>query len=251
MLTGTIFDLNEFAVHDGPGVRAAVFLKGCPLRCQWCHNPEGQSAQPETLRAPTGARTAGERVTSAELARRVNRLAEALRAGQGGVTFTGGEPLMQAEFVSEVIDQLEGLHVLLETCGHGGPAELERLLGRVDLVYYDLKLIDPEMHRHYTGQDNRLILDNLRRVSDSGVPFVARVPLIPGVTDTLDNQAGIAAALRGLPGLLRVELLPYNRAAGAKYRALGRAFQPEFDEDRLVAAAPGVFAREGIEVRVA
>src|SRR5512135_1042485 len=117
MTQGIVFDIREFAVHDGPGIRTTVFLKGCPLACQWCHNPEGQSRQPQEMLSSGGRRIAGKEYTPDELAAILNRQADILREAEGGVTFSGGEPLMQAAFVSEVIDRFRGIHVLLDTCG--------------------------------------------------------------------------------------------------------------------------------------
>ncbi len=268
MRTGIVFDIKEFAVHDGPGIRTTVFLKGCPLRCAWCHNPEGLSPEPQVLRSAVGDRLAGRRYTSAELAALLNDQAAILRAGGGGVTFSGGEPLMQAPFVAEVVEQLHGLHVLLDTSGCVGPvgsagsvgsdrsdrsAEpdlFRRIAGRVNLVFFDLKLMDPEAHRRWTGADNAPILRNLRALPEVGVPFVVRVPLVPGVTDTEANLAAIAAAVRGLPGLQRVDLLPYNRVAGGKYRACGLEYHPGFDEDRPVNADTAPFEEAGVPARV-
>jgi len=174
-----------------------------------------------------------------------------LRANEGGVTFSGGEPLLQAAFVAEVIDRLDNLHVVVDTAGYAPKNALSLLLGRTNLFYYDLKLIDPVLHRHYTGCDNQLILNNLRVVSASGTPFVIRVPLIPGVTDTPANLNAIVETVRGLPGLMRVDLLPYNRTAGGKYAAAGKVFQPDYDESASVNADVGVFERAGLPVRVA
>jgi pyruvate formate lyase activating enzyme len=249
--SGIVFDIKEFAVHDGPGIRTTVFLKGCPLACRWCHNPEGQSRQPQTMHSPSGDRTAGQVYTAHELAKLLNQQAAILKANEGGVTFSGGEPLLQAAFVAQVIDLLDGVHTLLDTSGYGRERDLRRLLERVDLVFYDLKLVDWEAHRRFTGCSNDRILSNLQVVSASGKPFVIRVPLVPGITDTDENQAAIAEVGRGLPGLVRVDLLPYNRAAGAKYAAAGRIINPEYDESRLVNVNLRLFQQAGLEVRAA
>ena len=119
MTRGIVFDVREFAVHDGPGLRTTVFMKGCPLACMWCHNPEGQSAKPEVIQSAIGNRLAGSEYEPADLAAFLNRQAVIFKANEGGVTFSGGEPLMQAEFVAEVIDLLDELHVLLDTSGYG------------------------------------------------------------------------------------------------------------------------------------
>lgn len=250
MTTGMVFDIKEFAVHDGPGIRTTVFLKGCPLRCNWCHNPESQTLRPQVMRSPIGERIAGREMDSQELALILNRQASVLKACGGGVTFSGGEPLVQAQFVADVIDRLDNLHVLLDTSGCAAEAAFSQVLQRCDLVFYDLKLIDPDLHHSYTGGDNLLILHNLKVMVASGVPYVIRVPLIPGVTDTDANLAAIARTVSGLPGLQRIDLLPYNRAAGAKYRAAGMEFRPSFDETRPVHANLELFASVPAEVRL-
>jgi pyruvate formate lyase activating enzyme len=251
MTSGIVFDVREFAIHDGPGIRTTVFLKGCPLSCTWCHNPEGQSLQPQVIRSPSGERIAGSEWTAEDLAAWLNQQADILRSNEGGITFSGGEPLFQAEFVAEVIDHLDRLHVLLDTSGYGSRPDFLSLLDRSDLVYFDLKLIDPASHRRFTGCENDLILENLDLLSGSGTPYVIRVPLVPGVTDTDANLAGIARTIRGSSGLQRVDLLPYNRAAGSKYGYLGMQFQPDYDEQRPLNINTTIFEQMGIEVRVA
>ncbi len=230
MFRGMVSDIREFTLHDGPGIRTTVFMKGCPLRCPWCHNPETQSFEPQEIRAAGSVRTIGTEYDAADLAAILNRQAPVLRANDGGVTFSGGEPLSQAAFVADVIDRLENLHVLLDTSGYAPEADLRMIVSKCQLVYYDLKLIDAGAHRQHTGQDNAIILSNLQCLSRTGVPFVVRVPLIPGITDGDENLSAIARTLRGMPGLLQVDLLPYNRAAGGKYAPLGMTFDPGFDE---------------------
>jgi pyruvate formate lyase activating enzyme len=203
------------------------------------------------MHGPAGDRLAGTVYTADELAALLNRQGGILKANEGGVTFSGGEPLLQARFVAAVIERLEGLHVLLDTSGFGGEAGFRGLLARVDLAYYDLKLIDPAAHRRYTGGSNAPILGNLRVLSASGVPYVIRVPLVPGVTDTDENLSAIAGTVRGLPGLVRVDLLPYNRAAGAKYAAAHQVFNPDYDETRPVNANTAIFEQAGVKVSVA
>ena len=250
MTSGIVFDIKEFTVHDGPGVRTTVFLKGCPLACMWCHNPEGQSMQPQIIRSPSGERVAGRDYSAAELALLLNQQAALLRANEGGITFSGGEPLFQADFISEVIDGLDNLHVVLDTCGYGSRQDFLQLLSRTNLVFYDLKLIDRQQHLHYTGYDNDLVLQNLDLLGKSGRPFIIRVPLVPGVTDTDENLAGIANAIKNLPGLVEVDLLPYNLAAGSKYQYAGMQFQPDYDEKRPLNVNKRIFEQNGLKVEV-
>lgn len=227
--TGVVFDIREWTVHDGPGIRTTVFLKGCHLRCAWCHNPEGLSPNPQLLQTQTSERLVGKTYTSWELATLLNRHAPLLR-DHGGITFSGGEPLMQSRFVAETIDQLANLHVTLDTSGYASAEGFELVLGKCDLVLFDIKLIDANAHRRWTGVDNESILRNLDTLAASPTPFIVRVPLVPGVTDTEENLRAIALHLDRLPRRPRVELLPYNRAAGGKYAACGLEWRPTFDE---------------------
>ena len=251
MTTGIVFDIREFTVHDGPGIRTSVFMKGCPLRCSWCHNPEGQSRQPQIIRSPVGERIAGKEYNTSELAALLNKQADILKANEGGVTFSGGEPLLQAEFVAQVIDLLDDVHVLLDTSGYASEENFRRTAVRSDLIFFDLKLIERAAHQRYTGVDNDPILHNLRVMSGMGVPFVVRVPLISGITDTNANLSAIAETVRGLPGLVRVDLLPYNRAAGAKYESVGMEFKPSYDETRALNINTAIFEKANVPVRVA
>lgn len=232
MCTGITFDIKEFAIQDGPGIRTTVFLKGCPLRCPWCHNPEGLSPEPEILHGAAGERTVGKRWEAEELAAYLNRQVPILARNGGGITFSGGEPLLQAEFLLAVRACLAPVHVLLDTSGYAAADVFGRVLAAVDHVYFDLKLMDPVAHRRVIGVDNAPILANLALLADSGTPYTIRIPLVPGITDTEANLAQIAAHVAELPQLPPVHLLPYNRAAGGKYAACGRDFRPGCHEDQ-------------------
>ena len=255
---GMIFDIKEMAVHDGPGLRTTVFLKGCPLRCVWCHNPEGLSTERQLYVRQNGCKgcglcrrrcshpdcqpfgrclhvcpqglitVAGREMSAEQLAKRILRSA----AVADGVTFSGGEPLMQAEFVLDVVTELSRLrseksckhiHCAIETSGYADPNVFRKVIETMDFVYMDLKLADEELHRQYTGVSNRLILQNLEVLRESGVACTIRTPLIPGITDTKEN----VEAIRLLAGDLPLELLDYNPMAGAKYSALGMEFPLE------------------------
>ena len=231
MQTGVIFSIEEFAVNDGPGIRTTIFLKGCPLRCMWCHNPEGQKAAPQPLTKQGRTETCGYTIDSDALAARVRRDEDVFRDSGGGVTFTGGEPLVQVDFLCEVLDKLEGIHRAVETCGHASEESFKRVLDRVDYVLFDVKIVDSALHKKYTGVGNELIKANLKSLCQSGKPFVVRVPLIPGVNDTKENMEATAELLQGAKGLQRVELLRYHKTAGAKYPMVGMEYKPDFDED--------------------
>lgn len=257
-MTGQVFDLEEFAVYDGPGIRYAVFLKGCPLRCHWCHNPEGLSAAPQIMVSqmcvhcgacrkvcpsperctgcgacvgvcPVGARRlCGRAMTAEAVAEKIRPSLPVLQLNGGGVTFTGGEVLMQPDFVLAVRALLPEAHAAIETSGYAQPEVFQRVAKAMDLVIMDVKLTDPALHRRWTGVDNGPILRNLDWLKKSGIPFWIRIPLIPTVNDTEENMRRTAALLQGAARLERVELLPYHKTAGAKYAAAGMNYDPGF-----------------------
>ena len=278
-LTATIFEVREFCLHDGPGIRTTVFFKGCPLRCAWCHNPEGLSPEPEMLfksakchhcgncqnggDCPHGARVpCGRRWTVAELAEEIRVNADILRSSGGGVTFSGGEPLMQAKFLCALADELKvehdggrgatalPIHLALETSGFAPNEVYREVVERMDLVFQDLKHPDPAAHKRWTGVDPAPIHANLAWLKASGRPFVARIPLIPGVNDSDAAKEGFARLLEGPSGLLRVELLPYHLTAAAKYPFTGRAYEPGFDVTAPLNKETAAFERHGLPVVV-
>lgn len=250
-MRGIVFDIIEFAVHDGPGLRTTVFLKGCPLRCSWCHNPEGLHPAPQILTSAAGERLAGRVWEAAELATLLNRQADLLRPNGGGVTFSGGEPLAQYEFLLAVLARLDHLDVVLDTSGYALPEVYAEVVSHCALVYQDLKLVDPAAHVRWTGADNAWILANIAQLPRLGVPFVLRVPLVPTVTDTPLNLRAIARLAEGLEGLVRVDLLPYHRAAGGKYSACGMDFVPDYPEDAPLNLDLTPFDHLGVPVRLA
>lgn len=225
-MKGRVFEIREFTLHDGPGVRTTVFLKGCPLRCAWCHNPEGQSFGFETMRLADGSeRLVGEDWDSEDLARELAKNADIMAASGGGITFSGGEPLAQPEFVEDTIRAFRGLvgrdvTVALETSGAVAAAVYRRLVPQFDFVYQDLKHHDGETFRNWTGGELSVVLDNIAFLRQCGVEFVLRVVKIPGVNDS----AADAEAFEGIAAGAKIEYLPYNPMAGAKYPQLGRKY---------------------------
>jgi pyruvate formate lyase activating enzyme len=204
----------------------------------------------EIIENPAGKRVVGRLYTVEELSTILNRQASILSANGGGVTFSGGEPLVQAWFLAAVIDHLNDVHVLLDTSGYAKESDFRRVVEKSDLVYFDLKLIDRAAHLHHTGVDNERILSNLQLLAKMNVPFVIRVPLIPGVTATAKNLEAIARTAQGLAGLIRVDLLPYNRAAGGKYSALRKQFCPTYDETLPVNLNLDVFEAAGVRAGI-
>lgn len=233
-MRGTVFSIEDFAVNDGPGIRTTVFLKGCPLRCQWCHNPEGLSFAPETLVKKNGETSVcGRVVESGELAEKLLRDEKIFALNEGGVTFSGGEPLAQHEFLFDTISRLKGrVHCAVETSGFAAPAVFRKIAEIADLVLIDSKTVDSETHKKFTGFDNAQILENLRWLCGALRPFVVRVPLIPTVNDTRENLRGLSEILKGAKSLVRVEILPYHKTAGAKYYMVGKTYAPTFDTEK-------------------
>ena len=251
MTQGTVFSIEEFAIHDGPGIRTTVFLKGCPLRCSWCHNPEGQAFEPEMMVKKGERSVCGETYSPKELAEKLLRNEKIFRMNGGGVTFTGGEPLSQARFLLEVLDELGGrIHTAIETSGYAPMEVFREITGKVDLVMMDIKMVDQERHRKWTGKGNAIILGNLNTLIASGRPFIARIPLIPGVNDDEVNLEATAALLEGAPGLQRVELLPYHKTAGAKYPMVGREYIPGFNTEVPPRVDAGPFEKRNIKTMI-
>ena len=258
---GIVFDIKEFAVFDGPGIRTTVFLKGCPLRCRWCHNPEGLSPRPQLMVSHAGCthcgaceracpspgactacgacvsacrggfrKIVGTEWTADALAERLLKDRDVYAATGGGVTFSGGEPLLQWEFVSSVIDRMPGVSVAVETSGFCSDEIWHDVMQKCALVMLDWKLSDPELHRQYTGVDQAVILRHARQLAAGDTPFILRMPIIPGVNDTEAHFRTAARLVQGARALQRIDVLPYQRAAGAKYEMVGSRYAPGFDE---------------------
>ncbi len=252
-MIGKIFDIKEMAVHDGPGIRTTVFFKGCPLRCDWCHNPEGFTTEnqlmyksarclhcnackkeceheecksfgrciyacPENLLS-----VSGRDVTVKGLVDELKKSAEPLGEMFGGFTFSGGEPLMQAEFLLSLCDELKNYHLCIETSGFADSQTFIKVIQKLDFIIMDIKLADSELHKKYTGVENELILKNFEILKNSGKPYIIRTPHIPNITDTEDNLNKI----KDIIGESVWEHIPYNAMTGAKYKNLGLEFNLE------------------------
>lgn len=269
-MKGIIFNIQRFSIHDGPGVRTTVFLKGCNLSCFWCHNPEAALITPEIQFFPdkciacgacveactqeaqmlsgneriylrdrcsqcldcvdecfSGALVAaGKESTPQEVVAEIERDRAYYRHSGGGVTFSGGEPMLQKEFLKELLvkSRALGFHCAVDTAGNVPWEWLEEILPTTDLFLYDVKAFDAEIHRRATGVSNRRILENLARLAGSGKPIWIRIPVIPGVNDTPEEMSQIAAYLAPLKGIQWVELLPFHTLGSEKYTSLGRDY---------------------------
>lgn len=292
---GNVFNIQKYSVHDGKGIRTIVFLKGCPLRCEWCSNPESQNVFPEimlsadaccgcgscfkvcetgairsgTIRwerekcrmcgqctkvCPTEARTvAGTMMTVEEVREQVLQDSIFYRTSGGGVTFSGGEPLMQSAFVSELAANLKKdyIRLAIETTGYAEWKAAESVFRLMDEILYDIKHMDDECHRKLTGVSNRRILENAEKAGDLNVPITIRVPVIGGKNSDEDNIRKTAVFARKI-GAVEMNLLPYHRYGESKYKKIGReytcdAYTPDDEEmDRL----KRLVESEGVRCRI-
>ena len=222
---GLVRDVEHSATKDGPGIRTDVFLKGCPLRCIWCHNPESWSFRSETVDDPVrgGKLTYGKERTVADVLEEVLRDKPFYDASGGGLTLSGGEPLAQAKFAAALLRAAKesGVRTAVETCGHLPRTVLEEVRPHLDLWLYDIKGMDGELHRRHTGVDNALILENLRWLDEAGAQIVLRCPMIPGLNDSEPNLVKLASLADSLKGVSRIDVEPYSPFGTDKGRQLG------------------------------
>jgi pyruvate formate lyase activating enzyme len=295
-----IFDIRRYSINDGPGIRITIFMKGCPLKCAWCHNPESQSPQVQKLYTaskcigaqdcievcpedaltltPEGIITDSEKCTlcglcaeacpskaiemsgklynTKELLAIIERERIHFEHSGGGVTFSGGEPLMHPEFLIEMLDACgeRGLHRAVDTCGFVSSEILIEVAKRTDLFLYDLKLMNPAQHKRWTGVDNQLILNNLKSLSETHAKINIRIPLIKNVNANIEELTKMAQFIYDLPGEKpQVNILPYHNIASGKYNKL----EMKYNEQNMVAPSEvdilqsvAIFNRFGIEAEV-
>lgn len=267
--TGTIFDIKRYSINDGPGIRTTVFFQGCPLACQWCHNPESRPRNPVLMvrqnrcvrcgdcipacpescitldgtihtdrikckacgrcvkACVRGARElSGYATTVDKVMAVIERDIPFFDQSHGGVTFSGGEPLMQPEFLRALLLKCResGLHTVVDTSGFAPWPVLESMCDLVDLFLYDLKLLDEQRHIQYTGVSNRTILQNLKYLLEKGQTVLLRMPLVPEINDDEENLRQTGEFVAALPGKPMLELMPYHDLAAAKFESLGIAY---------------------------
>lgn len=272
---GTIFGIQHFSIHDGPGIRTTVFLKGCPLSCIWCHNPEGISIKRQLsfsqskcincgmcfkicpdihsmednkhLIDRTKCRLCGScvkgcygkaleiigwKATSEEVIQTVLKDKRYYEASNGGVTFSGGEPMLQPEFLHSMLVKAKehGIHTVVETSGFIDTGHLKKIAPMVDLFLFDYKESNPQRHKEYTGAENDLILGNLKMLYDAGAGIILRCPVIPGLNDRNDHFAAIAALTVRFPGLYGAEIMAYHRLGTAKNARIGVSSQNIYEQ---------------------
>ena len=223
---GRIFNIQRFSIHDGPGIRTIVFFKGCYMRCAWCCNPESQEYKIQTLIENGKDKVVGKDVTVGELIPELLADVPYFRRSGGGITLSGGEVLAQHAFARDLLHacQEQGLHTAIESTGFAEFEKIEQLLPYLDLYLMDIKHMDTEKHKEYTGVGNELILANARKIAQSGVTLVIRTPVVPGVNDTAEEIRAISKFAASLPGVKEHHLLPYHRLGQDKYTGLERNY---------------------------
>ena len=297
MSEGWVYDIQRFSLHDGPGIRTTVFLKGCPLKCLWCHNPESQSPLPEVAEfkercigcgacievcpekaitetkwfinreictkcgrcaevCPSGARKIfGKKMTAEDVLREVRKDKLFYKNSGGGVTLSGGEPLMQPLFSRELLRMCkkENIYTAIETSGYASWSNFKKILPFTDLIFYDIKHIDPLKHKEFTGKSNVLILDNFKKIVKEDLDIVIRIPSISGYNDAKEQITIMGEFLKGLKGIVQIELVPYHKLGISKYKRIGREYGLTINtpSENQINEARNLLESYGFEVKIA
>ncbi len=227
--TGRIFDIQKFSIHDGPGVRTIVFLKGCVLRCRWCCNPESQNYKIEQMETGGKVKTIGRDVTVKEVMDEVLKDSVYYRISGGGLTLSGGECLCQPEFAASLLRAAQeyGFNTAIESTACAPIETIRTLLPHLDHYLMDIKHVDREKHKEFTGRDNDLILQNARILAKEARHLIIRVPVIPTFNDTPEEISEIAKFVSEIMPGGEIHLLPYHRLGQDKYKGLGRQYTLE------------------------
>lgn len=286
-----IFNIQRYSIHDGPGIRTTVFFKGCPLKCLWCHNPESQNFSKELIKykdrcincgycikackmnalenkencilcencceeCPTNSRVIlGKEMTINEILKEVEKDRVFYDQSKGGVTLSGGEPLSQGEFLINLAKELKArnIHITIDTSGYAPWEHIEKLLPYVDLFLYDLKIINDEKHKLYTGVSNKIIIDNLRKLAKAGADIYIRIPIIPTVNDGDEDIKGFLQLLKEIGGFKYINLLPYHNISTEKYKRLNLEYQITDIKEPTVEDLENIkntFERHGFKVKI-
>lgn len=223
---GRIFDIQKFSVHDGPGIRTIVFLKGCALRCRWCCNPESQKSEIQTMIQNGKEKIVGKDVSVSEVMETVKQDMPYYRRSGGGLTLSGGEMLCQSEFAYALLRTAKesAINTAVETTGFAKWETIEKLLPFIDTVLMDIKHINSEKHKEFTTKSNELILENAVKIAENAKKLIIRVPVIPTFNDTEAEIGEIAKFASSLKGVTEINLLPYHSFGRDKYEGLGRKY---------------------------
>ena len=255
--TGRIFDIQRYSIHDGPGIRTIVFLKGCYLRCRWCCNPESQEYRLQEMREGDQTRIIGTDVTVGEVMDEIRRDAVYYQRSGGGVTLSGGECMAQPEFSEALLRAVHeyGYTTAIETTANASREVVDRLLPHVDCILMDIKHMNSEKHRDFCGAPNELILENARYIAENAKELIIRVPTVPTFNATTEEIAAIARFAESLPRVKELHLLPYHRLGQDKYAGLGRTYTlahvtPPTNEEMEVLAAAARAAAPRLHVQI-
>lgn len=227
-IKGRIFDIQRYSIHDGKGIRTIVFLKGCVLRCQWCCNPESQRYDIETMLVGGKPKVMGQDITVEEVMEIVEKDRPYYRRSGGGLTLSGGESLCQPEFARALLKVAKenGITTAMESMACAEYAVIESILPYLDQYLMDIKHMNPEKHKAFTGKSNELMLENAAKVAASGMTELSiRVPVVPTFNDTPEEIAEIAKYAEKIGNVVRIHLLPYHRLGQDKYDGLGRHYK--------------------------
>jgi len=244
-----VFNIMRYSVHDGPGIRTTVFFKGCPMSCKWCHNPESFQQKPQQMfnpqkcikcgncinkpegvsyNCPTGAReTIGYEITIPELMKEIKKDLPFYEQSSGGVTFSGGEPLNQADFLLALLDQCrnEYINTAIDTSGYCNTEALLKAAETANFFLYDVKFANSEKHKKYCGVPNDLVLKNLKLISETEARVLLRIPVIPTINDDIPEMAQIFEHVKNMRNIESVHLLPYHNIHSEKYKRLGMKYE--------------------------
>lgn len=262
-MVGTIFDIKHFAIHDGPGIRQTVFFKGCPLKCWWCHNPESQYPHPEKYlqtnrldgQVFTKEKTVGYSIGVNELYQIIEKDKVFFDESAGGVTFSGGEPFMQFEFLEAITQKCNqnGIHTTIDTSGFASKKNLEKLSYTAQLFLYDLKIIHSGDHEKYTGVPSETILENLFWLDKNNKNVILRFPVIPEITDTPENIDALKTTMLQLKNIHKIDILPFHSMSKAKYKRFNQPYKmgntPTVSDEALLAMKQD-FETLGFEVKI-
>ena len=226
-ISGRIFDIQRYSIHDGPGIRTIVFLKGCALRCRWCCNPESQSFEKETMVINNKSKIMGKDVTVEEVLEVVKKDLPYYRRSKGGITLSGGECTLQPDFSAGLLRGSKelGISTAIESMAFADYSSIEKLLPYLDLYLMDIKHMNGQKHKEYTGYDNKNMLENIKRICESGkTQVIIRVPVVPGFNDTKEEILEIATFADSMKGVREIHLLPYHAYGKGKYEGLQREY---------------------------
>jgi pyruvate formate lyase activating enzyme len=248
---GVIFNIQRFSVNDGPGIRTTIFMKGCPLACWWCHNPEGRKHSVEKL----NSETIGREIATDELFKIIDKDRVFYEESGGGVTFSGGEPLAQPGFLLELLSvcRSNGIHTAIDTSGYAAKALFKKIIRKTDLFLYDLKLMDPLKHLRFVEASNTEILDNLQFLLSQNANVMIRIPMIRHITATSENLEQIVSFLKRFDKKPEIVMLPFHNIGEAKYRKFNLKYRIEREAEMTreeIKTMALVFEHDGFSVYI-